>query len=322
MIATTVTPEPPTASSSTSTAAWPTSPRSAVSRIFRRARRVPDRLFAYLLLVPALIFLALFTVKPMIGSVISSFSTRSGDGFTLDNYKALGSDDVFLRSAGNNLVFSVLTVPISLGLAMFIAVLLHQKMRGRGFLRAGVFAPAILPVVAIAVIWMYFYQPNIGVINSVLGAVGLPTPNWLGDPALVLPSLMVMMVWKEAGFFMIFYLAGLQAIDPELEEASALEGTSRFRHFWKVSFPLLMPTTLFAAIVALSDSIKMVDFVFVMTQGGPDNASTLLLFYIYRVAFAQHWPQYAAAISIVVVLVLVALALVQIRLIDRKIHYR
>lgn len=291
-------------------------------RLLRSGRALPDTVFAYLLLVPALFFLALFTVKPMIGSVVASFSNRTGDEFTLDNYTALASDEVFLRSASNNLIFSLLTVPISLALAMLLAVLLHQRMRGRGFLRAGVFAPAILPVVAIAVIWMYFYQPNIGVINSVLGSVGLPTPNWLGDPALVLPSLMVMMVWKEAGFFMIFYLAGLQAIDPELEEASALEGTGKFRHFWKVTFPLLMPTTLFAAIVALSDSIKMVDFVFVMTQGGPDNASTLLLYYIYRVAFAQHRLQYAAAISIVVVLVLVLLAVGQIRLMDRRIHYR
>ncbi|MFZ4895698.1 carbohydrate ABC transporter permease [Plantibacter sp. Mn2098] len=300
----------------------PDQQQRSVRNFFRAGRRLPDTPFAYLLLVPAFVFLILFTVKPMLASVVSSFSNRAGDEFTLDNYAALASDEVFIRSLTNNLAFSLITVPVSLALAMFLAVLLHQQMRGRGFLRAGVFAPAILPVVAIAVIWMYFYQPNIGVFNSILGAVGLPTPNWLGDPALVLPSLMVMMVWKEAGFFMIFYLAGLQAIDPELEEASQLEGTSKFRHFWKVSFPLLMPTTLFAAIVALSDSIKMVDFVFVMTQGGPDNASTLLLFYIYRVAFSQHWPQYAAAISIVVVVVLVVLAVLQIRLIDRKIHYR
>ncbi|WP_211250747.1 MULTISPECIES: carbohydrate ABC transporter permease [Mycetocola] len=288
----------------------------------RAARKLPDAGFAYFLLLPAFIFLALFTVKPLIGSIIASTQPRRGDGFTLDNYARLATDDVFLKALGNNFLFSLITVPVSLGLAMLLAVLLHQNVRGRGFLRAGVFAPAILPMVAVAVIWMYFYQPNIGVINSILGALGLPTPDWLGDPGLVLPSLMVMMVWKEAGFFMLFYLAGLQGIDPELEEASRLEGTGKFRHFWKVSFPLLMPTTLFAAIVALSDSIKMVDFVFVMTQGGPDNASNLLLFYIYKVAFAQHWPQFAAAISLVVVAVLVALALIQIRLMDRKIHYR
>ncbi|UCR89643.1 carbohydrate ABC transporter permease [Mycetocola spongiae] len=281
-----------------------------------------DRAFSYALLIPAFFFLTLFTVKPLIGSVLSSMQERGGGGFTLENYARLGEDETFLRAATNNLLFSLLTVPLSLGLAMWLAVLLHQKMRGQGFLRAGVFAPAILPMVAIAVIWMYFYQPNIGVFNTILGSLGLPTPDWLGDPALVLPSLMVMMVWKEAGFFMIFYLAGLQGIDPELEEASRLEGTGKFRHFWKVSFPLLLPTTLFSAIVALSDSIKMVDFVFVMTQGGPNNASTLLLYHIYKVSFAQHWPQYAAAMSLVVVAVLVALAVIQIRLIDRKIHYR
>lgn len=294
----------------------------AARRISRAARTMPDRTFGLLLLVPAFVFLGLFTVKPLIGSIVSSFSNRAGDAFTLGNYAALAEDDVFLRSVGNNLLFSLITVPVSLGLAMFLAVLLHRNLRGRGFLRAGVFAPAILPVVAIAVIWLYFYQPNIGVINGLLSTVGLPTPDWLGDPALVLPSLMAMMVWKEAGFFMIFYLAGLQAIDPELEEAARMEGAGSWARFWRVSFPLLMPTTLFAGIVALSDSIKTVDFVFVMTQGGPNNASSLLLFYIYRVAFSQHWPQYAAAISLLVIAALVVLAVVQIRFIDRSIHYR
>ena len=294
----------------------------AVRRIGRTARALPDRAFGLLLLVPAFLFLGLFTVKPLIGSVISSFSNRAGDAFTLGNYAALADDDVFIASVANNLLFSIITVPLSLGLAMFLAVLLHRTMRGRGFLRAGVFAPAILPVVAIAVIWMYFYQPNIGVINGALSTVGLPTPDWLGDPALVLPSLMAMMVWKEAGFFMIFYLAGLQTIDPELEEAARMEGAGPWARFWRVSFPLLMPTTLFAGIVALADSIKTVDFVFVMTQGGPNNASSLLLFYIYRVAFSQYWPQYAAAISLLVIAALVVLAVVQIRIVERSIHYR
>lgn len=298
------------------------SPRGVVRRILRTTRSVPNRPFAYFLLFPTFFFLSLFTVKPLIASVYSSFEGPSNNGFTLANYMYLVSDTAFIRSAINNLIFSLLTVPFSLGLGMFLAVLLHQKMRGRAFLRAGVFAPALLPVVAIAVIWLYFYQPNLGVINEILGTFGLPTPDWLGDSTLVLPSLMVMMVWKEAGFFMIFYLAGLQAIDPELEEASQLEGTSAFYHFRRVSFPLLMPTTLFAAIVALSDSIKMVDFIFVMTQGGPNNASSLLLYYIYQVAFAQSWPQYAATISLVVVAILVILAALQIRFIGRTIHYR
>ncbi|MBV2155673.1 carbohydrate ABC transporter permease [Kitasatospora sp. SUK 42] len=285
-------------------------------------RRLPDQVFAYALLVPAFAFLVLFTVKPLVSTVVSSLYDRRDEGPTLDNYRLLAEDEVFRKALVNNLLFSVLTVPVSLALAMLLAVLLQRALKGKALLRAGVFAPAILPVVAVAVIWLYFYQPNIGVINEVLGWFGVTGPDWLGDTALVLPSLMAMMVWKEAGFFMIFYLAGLQAIDPELDEASLLEGTGRFTHFRRVTFPLLMPTTLFAAIVALADSIKMVDFVFVMTQGGPDNASNLLLYYIYRVTFAQHWPQYGAAISLLVIGVLVALAVLQIRLLDRRIHYR
>ena len=288
----------------------------------RPIRSLPDQVFAPLLLIPAFVLLALFTVKPLVASIISSFLNRAGTSFTLDNYARLAQDETLLRSVTNNILFSLVTVPISLFLAMILAVLLRENMRGVGFLRAGVFSPAILPMVGVAVMWLYLYQPNIGAINQVLRFLGLPTPDWLGDPNLVLPALMVMMIWKESAFFMIFYLAGLQAIDPDLEEAARLEGAGPVARFWRISFPLLMPTTLFAAIVATADSIKMVDFVFVMTQGGPDKASSLVLYYIYRVTFAQHWPQYAASISLVVVAVLLALSVLQLRLFDRRIHYR
>jgi sn-glycerol 3-phosphate transport system permease protein len=155
-----------------------------------------------------------------------------------------------------------------------------------------------------------------------LDALGLPGVNWLGDPSVALFSVIVMTVWKEAGFFMIFYLAALQSIPPELEEASNLEGTSRWSFFWRVTFPLLMPTTLFVLINALINAVRVVDHLFILTKGGPNNATNLLLYYVYENAFSFFDRTYAATITVVILLVLAVVATVKFTVLDRRTHYQ
>ncbi len=298
-------------------------PRAGARRRLQVLRRIPDPVFALLLITPAMAGLLLFSVVPMATALWSSLQEPGLEpsmGFAW--YERMLGDRVFLRALRNNLVFSFVTVPISLALALLFAVLVDRGIRARGFLRLAFFTPAMLPVVAAAAIWMAFYQPNFGLINVLAQNLGLPRYNFLGQPDTALPALMVVMIWKEAGFFMLFYLAGLQTIPPELREASRIEGAGRWYHFRRVTFPLLMPTTLFTSIVAIANSFKQVDFVFVMTQGGPNNASNLLLYYIWQVAFPQRQPEYAAAIVIVLVAIMMTLAVAQIRLLDRRIHYR
>jgi sn-glycerol 3-phosphate transport system permease protein len=286
-------------------------------------RRIPNPVFAWLLLFPAVIFLGGFTVYPALTAVWNSLQEPGiSGGIGPAYYEQMLDDVVFRRSLVNNLLFSFITVPVSLAIAMFMAVLVNKKIRGRAGLRLAYFTPAMLPIVAAAAIWLFFYQPNFGVINEIARGLGFEGQNWLGDPTTVLPALMIMMIWHQAGFFMLFYLAGLQLISPELDEASQLEGSGRWYHFRRVTFPLLMPTTLFASIVGLANSFKQVDFIFVMTQGGPNNASSMLLYYIWQSTFPQRRPEYAAAITVVLVLILVVLALTQIRLFERRIHYR
>lgn len=286
-------------------------------------RRIPDPMFAWLLIIPAMVILLGFSVVPMITTVWTSLQEPGIEAsIGPANYERMVSDGVFLQSLRNNLVFSMLTVPISLAIAMLMAVLVNREIRARGFLRMAFFTPAMLPVIAAAAIWLAFYQPNFGLINVIAESVGLQGQNWLGNPSTVLPALMVVMIWKEAGFFMLFYLAGLQTISPELNEASTLEGTGRWTHFRRVTFPLLMPTTLFTSIVGVANSFKQVDFIFVMTQGGPNNASNLLLYNIYLQAFPNRNPEFAAAMTVVLVTILVVLAVIQIRMFDRRIHYR
>jgi len=152
--------------------------------------------------------------------------------------------------------------------------------------------------------------------------VGSPSHNWLGDPGLVLPATMVMVVWKEAGFFMIFYLAALQSLPPELKEAARIEGASRWYFFRRVTFPLLMPTTLFVLVNATINSFKLVDHLFILTKGGPDNASSLLLYYIYQVAFSFFDTAYAATLTVVLLALLALLAVLQFLLIEKRVHYR
>ena len=286
-------------------------------------RRMPNGVFAWLLILPAMVILLGFSVLPGITTIWTSLQEPGIDAsIGPANYERMIADPVFLQSLRNNIVFSIVTVPMSLAIAMLMAVLVDREIRARGFLRMAFFTPAMLPVVAAAAMWLAFYQPNFGLINVIAESIGLPGQNWLGNPTTALPALMVVMVWKEAGFFMLFYLAGLQTISPELNEASTLEGAGRWTHFRKVTFPLLLPTTLFTSIVGVANSFKQIDFIFVMTQGGPNNASNLLLYNIYLQAFPNRNPEFAAAMTVVLVSILVTLAVVQIRLFDRRIHYR
>jgi sn-glycerol 3-phosphate transport system permease protein len=177
-------------------------------------------------------------------------------------------------------------------------------------------------MIAVANIWLFFYTPDIGLIDQIASLLGLSGHNWLGNPDTVLPAIMVMTIWKEAGFFMIFYLAAMQNIPPELQEASQLEGAGRWYYFRRVMFPLLMPTTLFVLINAVLNSFKLVDHLFILTKGGPDNASNLLLYYIFETAFSYFETHFAAALTVVLLVLLSIMALFQFFVLDKRVHYR
>lgn len=290
----------------------------------------PDRrmqVYGALLMLPAAVLLATFAYLPTIATLINSlflpgFRGEPASFVGLENYALLVEDDTFWQVARNNLFYAVGTIPTSIALALGMALFVNTRLPGRGFVRMAYFTPTILPMIAAANIWMFFYAPQIGLFNALLGWLGLPGVNWLGDPAVALPSVIVMTVWKEAGFFMIFYLAALQGIPPELEEASNLEGTSRWSFFWRVTFPLLMPTTLFVLINALINAVRVVDHLFIMTKGGPNNATNLLLYYVYENAFSFFDRTYAATITVVILLVLAVVATVKFTVLDRRTHYQ
>jgi len=282
---------------------------------------------AWLMLLPAVVLLAGFTHYPAVRTILNSFwSTGHGRRQSvfvgLDNYRRLLDDDVFWRALENNFVYAAFTIPVSIGLAISMALFVHGRIAGRGFLRMSYFTPTVLPLIAVANIWLFFYTPGFGLIDQIRGLFGLPQQNWMGQPETALYTMMAVSVWKQAGFFMIFYLAALQSILPSLYDAAAIEGASRWTVFRRITFPLLMPTTLFVSVNAVISAFRMIDHIFVMTEGGPNNATALLLYYIYEVAFREWDTAYGATLTVVMLVILSLLAIGQFFFLDRKVHYK
>ena len=292
-----------------------------------QGRTLMTHVYGWLLLTPAAILLVAFTHYPTVATLAQSFfttgtATRPSKYVGLDNYDLMLTDEVFWKVVGNNVWYALGTIPASIALAILMALWVNARLPGRGLARMAYFTPTVLPMIAVANIWLFFYTPEIGLIDQVASIFGIPGHNWLGDPDTVLGCIIVMTVWKEAGFFMIFYLAALQSLSPELQEAAHIEGASRWYYFRRVTFPLLMPTTLFVLINAVVNSFKLVDHLFILTKGGPDNASSLLLYYIYEVAFSFFDESYAATLTVVLLGVLALISIGQFLLLDKRVHYR
>ena len=278
---------------------------------------------AALLLLPAMVLLFAFTHLPAVQTVIDSFwSTPRGrrpSVFVGDaNYRRM----IFIKAMTNNTIYAALTIPTSIVLALAMATFVQGRIAGLGFLRMSYFTPTMLPLIAVANIWVFFFLPSFGLFEQLRAFVGLSPRNWIGQPATALYAVTVVSVWSQAGLFMIFYLAALQTIPVSLREAAALEGTSRWTFFRRVTWPLLMPTTLFLSVNATINAFRTVDHIFVMTQGGPNNASMLLLYYIYETGFRYWDTAYAATLTVVMVAILVVVGLGQFFLMDRKVHYK
>jgi sn-glycerol 3-phosphate transport system permease protein len=284
-------------------------------------------IYGWLLLTPAAVMLSIFAFYPSAATFWSSLFSRGtrrrpSEFIALENYSDLFADPTFWVVVKNNLLYAAVTIPVSIIIALAMALWANSKIPARGFVRTAYFTPTVLPMIAAANLWLFFYTPGLGVLDQIGGLFGLPSVNWLGQPQTALWAVIIVTIWKEAGFFMIFYLAALQTIPEDLKEASDIEGASRWTYTRRIVLPLLMPTTLFIMVNATINSVKLIDHLFILTKGGPSDASKLILYYIWEMAFAFFDAPHAAAMTILVLAVLCIVAAIQLFFIDRRTHYQ
>ncbi len=271
------------------------------------------------LIAPAVIILALFTFLPMILSLFWSFTEYTGLGSPrwvgFANYTDLLSDPLFLQASANTAFFAVATMVVGPALGLAAALLLNRKIRGRIFYRAAFFLPVTIALVAVAAVWKLLLNQN-GIVNNVLGLVGIPAHDWLADPSTALPAIAVASIWQGFGFEMVVFLAALQGVSSELLEAASLDGASAWQRFWHVTLPFLRPTFVFVYVIGIIGAFQVFDQVYVMTQGGPINSTLTIVYYLIN-RFRALDLGHASAIAYLLVAVLVGLSYLQIRLTRR-----
>ena len=283
-------------------------------------------LLPYLLILPTFVFVALFTIWPTLLALYQSFfrqrmniaKYREPTFIGLGNYSSLFTDDNFLLILKNTLIYVAVTVPVSMVLGFLFAMLINRKFRGVGLSRLAFFHPTILPLVSAATIWMFFFTPDYGLFNTALSFLGYNGPqNWTGNPSLALASVMIVAIWKNAGFYMIFYLAGLQGLPTDVYEAAVLDGANWWQMLWRITFPLLRRTTLFVSTIAFIGAFQTVDQIFVLTKGGPSRSSTVLLYYLWQQRFENQDIGIASALTIILILFLLVFTVTNFLLSER-----
>lgn len=276
--------------------------------------------------MPSLIFMAAFTVWPVFRSIWLSLTKyklgmSAPEFIGLKNYINLAGSSLFWKVMGNTLFFALITIVPSMVVGLFLATLVNRKSRLIGFIRTSYFYPVVMPMIAIASIWMFIYMAKNGLLDQMLISMGFQPMNILSSKKTVLPAMAFMYVWKEAGYLMVFFLSGIQSISTDVNEAARIDGANSWTIFRKITLPLLAPTFLFVSTIALTNSFKLVDHVVIMTEGAPNNASTLLLYYIYQQGFTNFNYGVSSTLTTVMLLLLMVVALPRFLSQDKKIQY-
>lgn len=281
--------------------------------------------WVYLFLLPSLSGLILFIGLPVLASLGLTF--HEWDLLTpprfvgLANFQRLLGDRNFWAALVHTLYFIVGYIPLVVAIALGVAVVLNQKLKGVIFFRGAFFTPVVSAWVAVALLWKWIFNPKYGLFNYLLGLVGIQGPAWLFDPQWAMPAIVITSVWKDIGFLMVMFLAGLQSIPTGYYEAAAIDGASRWRCFFHITLPLLSPTSFFALIISLINSFQVFDQVWIMTKGGPAGATSVLVERIVKNAFSYSRMGYAATLSWVLFLLIFTATVVQMRMQRRWVTY-
>jgi multiple sugar transport system permease protein len=283
-----------------------------------------NRRAVFLFLTPALAAIGIFFVLPVVAAFLMSFTDfdiyslgnfHYARFIGLNNYFQLLNDPLFWKALKNTMYFLVVGGPLSIAVSLGSALLLQPKMlRLKGFFRTAYFAPVVTTLVAVAVVWRFVYHPRFGILNYILSLVGIQTIDWLGDPQWAMPAIIVMAVWKNFGYNMIIFIAGLQNIPGELYEAASIDGAARFQQFRSITLPMLAPTTLFVSIITMIGYFQLFAEPYVMTQGGPMNSTLSIVLLMYQQGFRWWNMGYSAALAFVLFAFILMGSIVQSRI--------
>jgi sn-glycerol 3-phosphate transport system permease protein len=288
-------------------------------------RSVKDTTLAWTLLLPTLVILGLFVFYPAVESFylslheVDAFSTKKVF-IGLDNYRMLMVSPEYWQSLQNSVMFTIMTVVPSVVLSLAAAVGLDANPYFRNFLRTVFLMPVAISSAMAAMLWIFFYNPSSGYLNYLLELLHINGPNWLGSGKWALPAVAITTVWKDIGFNVIFFLAGLSSIPSDVREAAAIDGANAWQRFWFVVLPMLAPTVLFVTVVSVINSFQSFGQIHILTQGGPAGATNVMVYNLYRDAFQNFQTGSASAQAVILFLVMLAATAVQFSVAKKQIR--
>jgi len=300
--------------------------KKETARKRRRTLVQSQRLTAYAFLLPNVAGFFVFTLIPVLvafGLCFVKWDFANPMEFIgIRNFVRLFNDEGFRISLWNTFYFTLVSVPFTIVIALFLAVLLNQKLKGIKFFRTFYFFPYISSMVAVAVVWNMLYHPSMGPINNFLRLLGIDNPlGWTTSITWAMPAVIIMSVWKQVGYYMVIYLAGLQGIPEQLYESATIDGANWWQKFRYVTVPMLSPATFLITMLLIIGSFKVFDQIVIMTEGGPGRATNVLVYYIYDQAFLYFRFGYASAAAMVMFLIVLFFALFQFKYEDKWVHY-
>jgi ABC-type sugar transport system permease subunit len=284
-----------------------------------------QRYAAYVFLLPSLLFLLVFVVYPIATALYFSFTRyqllQPPVWIGPQHYADLLEDRRFFTAVGNTLMFALMTVPLGTALALLLAMAINRPLRAVTFFRTAYYMPVVTSFVAVSFIWLWLYEPQFGVLNDVFELLGLPRLHWLRDPSTALLSIAILSIWKNVGYNMVIYLAGLQGIPEHLYEAALVDGANAWQRFWRITLPLLSPTTFFVFVVYFIGALQMFVQAWILTQGGPLDSTLTVVYLIYSNGFEYLKMGYAAAMSMVLFGLIAVVTYVNTRIIRYDAYY-
>lgn len=279
------------------------------------------KLIPYLLVSPYIIYFLVFVAFPVGFSVYLTFNNWNiispMEFAGLSNYKRLFSDALFLKAVFNTLIFLAIHIPLQIVIALFLAELLNQKIKFRGFFRAAFFLPVIVSGVVVTILWQQLYGFDTGLLNRLLVKIGLAKIGWLTDPNWAMPSIAVMATWKNVGLYVILFLVGLQTVPPQYYEAAELEGATHLQKFFRITLPIINPTIFMVIVLSTIGGFSLFIEPYVMTGGGPLNSTVSAVLYIYKQGFFYHHMGYAATLGFFFALLILSVVMIQKKFVEK-----